>query len=154
MDVGTTSTDSDHASPLPHPAPGNWPSYRETESASLVHQIKQGPPVGEVEVLDFKDPALLLDPMGTRTPAPPQADAAFLTPDRKHLGNRNTRSYPEAWPVLSQPDVPVAPLEGEILPNYPESGHMPPLSGGRYVVGLDDHVSSKAQGKCIEKLGI
>lgn len=78
--------------------------------------------MGEVEVLDFKDPALLLDPMGTRTPAPPQADAAFLTPGRKDLGNRNTRSYPEAWPVLSQPDVPVAPLEGEILPNYPESG--------------------------------
>lgn len=106
--------------------------------------------MGEVEVLDFKDPALLLDPMGTRTPAPPQADAAFLTPGRKDLGNRNTQSYP----VPSEPDVPVAPLEGEILPNYPESSHMPPLSGGRYVVGLDDHVSSKAQGKCIEKLGI
>lgn len=106
VDVGTLSPDSDHASPLPHPAPGNWPSYLETESASLVHQIKQGPPVGEVEVLDFKDPALLLDPMGTRTPAPPQADAAFLTPGRKDLGNRNTQSYP----VPSEPDVPVAPL--------------------------------------------
>lgn len=110
--------------------------------------------MGEVEVLDFKDPALLLDPMGTRTPAPPQADAVFLTPDRKDLGNRTTQSYSEAWPVPSEPDAPVAPLEGEILPNYPESSHMPPLSGGRYVVGLDDHVSSKAQGKCIEKLGI
>ena len=78
--------------------------------------------MGEVEVLDFKDPALLLDPMGTRTPAPPQADAAFLTPGRKDLGNRNTQSYPEARSMLSQPDVPLAPLEGEILPNYPESG--------------------------------
>jgi len=78
--------------------------------------------VGEVEVLDFKDPALLLNPVGTRTPALPQADAAFLTPGRKDLKNRNTQSYPEARPVLSQPDVPVAPLEGEILPNYPESG--------------------------------
>lgn len=78
--------------------------------------------MGEIEVLDFKDPALLLDPMGTGSPAPPQADAAFLTPGRKDLGNRNTRSYPEGWPVLSQPDVPVAPLEGKILPNYPDSG--------------------------------
>lgn len=144
-EANPTSPDSDHASPLPHPVPGNWPSYRETESASLDPQTKQGPPVGEVEVLDFKDPAELLDQTGTRTPAPPGADAAFLTPGREDLGNRDTQSYPEARPVPSEPDVPVGPLEREILPNYPESGHVPPLSGGRYVVGLEDHVSSKDQ---------
>lgn len=154
VDRGTSSPDSDHASPLPHPEPGNWPSYRETESASLDPQTKQVPPVGEVEVLDFKDPAELLDQMGTRTPAPPEAEAAFLTPVKEDLGNRNTQSYPEAGPVPSEPNVPVPPLEGGVLPNYPMSGHVPPLSGGRYVVGLEDHVGSNDQGKCIKKLGI
>lgn len=149
IDGSTSSPDSNHASPLPHPARGNWPSYRGTESASLDPQTKQGPPVGEVEVLDFKDPVELLDQMGPRTPVPPETDAAFLTPGKEDLGSRNTQSYPEAGPVPSEPDVPVPPLEG-VLPNYPVSGHVPPLSGGKYVIGVEDHVGSNDQGKCIE----
>lgn len=145
VDVGTSSPGSDRASPWPYPAPGNWPSYRETESASLDPQTKQGRPVGEGEVLDFRDPAELLDQMGTRAPAPPEADAALLTPVNEDLGGRNTQSYPEAGPVPSEPDVPVPPLEGEVLPHYPESGHVPPLRGGKYVIGLEDHVGSNDQ---------
>lgn len=36
------SPDSDHASPLPHPAPGNWPSYRETELTSCSIKSNRG----------------------------------------------------------------------------------------------------------------
>ncbi|KAL1780690.1 nidogen-2 [Sigmodon hispidus] len=137
---GTSSPDPDWASPLPHR--GDWPPYRETESASLHPQSKQGASVGEVEVLDFKDPGKALDHMGTRTLAPPEAHAAFLTPSNADLGDRSTPPYPDAGPGPSDPDLP---LEGEVLPNYPVSGHVPPLSGGRYVVGVEDHVGSSDQ---------
>ncbi|KAL6087517.1 hypothetical protein STEG23_022170 [Scotinomys teguina] len=138
MESGTLSPDADRASPLPHP--GDWPPYGETESASLNPQTKQGASLGEVEVLGFKDSVKPLDHMGTRTLAPSEAGAALLTPDKEDLGNRSTQPYPD-----SGPDVPVPPLEGEVLPNYPVSGHVPPLSGGRYVVGVEDHVSSNDQ---------
>ncbi|XP_052589432.1 nidogen-2 [Peromyscus californicus insignis] len=141
LESGTLSPDADRASPLPHP--GDWPPYRETESASLDPQTKQG--VSVVEDPDFKDPMKPLDHMGTRTQAPPEADATLLTPGKEDLGNRSTQPDPDAGPEPSGPDVPVPPLEG-VLPNYPVSGHVPPLSGGRrYVVGVEDHVGSHDQ---------
>lgn len=151
VESGTSSPDPHWASPLPHP--GDWPPYRETESAPLNPQTKHGASVGEVEVVNFKNPVNLLDHMGTRTLAPPEADAVFLTPGKENLGNRSTLPNPDAEPELSEPDVPVPPLE-EVLPHYPVSGHVPPPSGGRYVVGVKDHVSSNDQGKCIGKLGV
>ncbi|ERE87115.1 nidogen-2-like protein [Cricetulus griseus] len=142
VESGTSSPDPHWASPLPHP--GDWPPYRETESAPLNPQTKHGASVGEVEVVNFKNPVNLLDHMGTRTLAPPEADAVFLTPGKENLGNRSTLPNPDAEPELSEPDVPVPPLE-EVLPHYPVSGHVPPPSGGRYVVGVKDHVSSNDQ---------
>lgn len=145
---GTLSSDPGQASLLPHH--GDWSPYWETESASLGLQTKQGASVRQVEVLDFKDPVKLLDHMGTRTLAPLKADAAFLTPGMEDLGNRSSHPYPDAGPEPSEPDVPVPPLEGEVLPDYPVSGHVPTL-GGRYVVGVEDRFSSNDQGKCIGK---
>lgn len=145
---GTLSPDPDHASSLPHR--GDWSPYWETESASLDLQTKQGASVGEVEVLDFKDPVKLLDHMGTRTLAPLRADVAFLTPGKEDLGNRSSQPYPDAGPEPSELGVPVPPLEGEVLPDYPVSGHVP-THGGRYVVGVEDHLGSNDQGKCILK---
>lgn len=107
--------------------------------------------MGEVEDPDFKDPVKPLDHMGTRTQAPPEADATLLTPGKEDLGNRSTQPDPDAGPEPSGPDVPVPPLEGEVLPNYRVSGHVPPLSGGRYMVGAEDHVGSHDQGKCLGK---
>lgn len=133
---GTLSPDPGQASPLPHR--GDWSPYWETESASLDLQSKQGASVGK-EVLDFKDPVKRLDHM-----APLKADAAFLTPDKEDLGNRNTQPYPDAGPEPSEPAVPVPPVEGEVLPDYPVSGHVPTL-GGRYVVGVEDHLGSNDQ---------
>ncbi|CAO2590537.1 Nid2 [Lemmus lemmus] len=127
---GTLSPDPDQASPLPHR--GDWSPYWETESASLDLQTKQGASVGE-------DPVKLLDHMSTRTLAPVKADAAFLTPGKEDLGNRSSQPYPDAGP-----DVPVPPLEGEVLPDYPVSGHVPTL-GGRYVVGVEDRLGSEDQ---------
>ncbi|KAH0520035.1 Nidogen-2 [Microtus ochrogaster] len=120
-------------SPDPLPRRGDWSPYWETESASLDLQTKQGASV------DFKDPVKLLDHMGTRTLAPVEADAAFLTPGKEDLGNRSSQPYPDAGP-----DVPVPPLEGEVLPDYPESGHVPTL-GGRYVVGVENRLGSNDQ---------
>ncbi|XP_050998501.1 nidogen-2 [Acomys russatus] len=124
VEGGTSSPEPDGASPMPHPAPGDWPSYQES-------QTKQGAPLGKGEMLDFKDPVEPLRQMGTRAPA---------APDKEGLGNGSTQPYPGAGPVTSQPDVPIPPLEGGVLPNYSVSGHVPPLSGGRYVVGVEDHV--------------
>lgn len=143
---GTSSPDSD-GTPMPHPAPGDWPSHREP-------QTKQRTPVGEVEALDFKGPVEPLRQMGNRTPAAPEADAAFLTPGKEGLRNENTQPYLGAGPVTPGPEAPIPPLEGGVLPNYSVSGHVPPLSGGRYVVGVEDHVGANDQGKCFGKLGI
>lgn len=144
VEGGTPSPDPNWATPLPHPAPGDWPSYWDP-------QTKQGAPVGEVEVLDFKDPVEPLDQMGIGTPAPPEPNGTLLTPGKEDLRNRNAQPYTDAGPVPFEPGVLVPP--GEVLPNYPVSGHEPPLSGRRYVVGVDDHIDSDDQGKRIGKVG-
>ncbi|XP_060238022.1 nidogen-2 isoform X2 [Meriones unguiculatus] len=135
VEGGTPSPDPNRATPLPHPALGDWPSYWDPHT-------KQGASVGEVEVLDFKDPVKPFDQMGTRAPAPPEPDATLLTPGRENLRNRNTQPYPDAGPVPLEPGVPVSP---EVFPNYPVFGQEPPLSGGRYVVGVEDHIGSNGQ---------
>ncbi|XP_051030473.1 nidogen-2 isoform X2 [Phodopus roborovskii] len=133
----TLSPYPDQASPLPHP--GDWRPYRATELVSLNPQNKQGTSVGEVEVLDFKDA------VKTLALAPPEANAAFLTLGKEDLGNRSTQPYPNAGPELSEPNVPVPPLAAAVLPDYPVPGHVPLPSGGRYVIGVGDRVSSNDQ---------
>ncbi|XP_042533773.1 nidogen-2 isoform X1 [Dipodomys spectabilis] len=126
----------DPAAPLPHPAPSEWPIYPEAELTTLDPQTKEGASLEEVETLDLKGQAEPLDQTGTRSPSPPEANRGSLAPPLE-----GPPPYPghSEGAVPSEPDVPAAPPEGEIiLPGHPVPDHTPPLSQGRYVVGMED----------------
>uniref|UniRef100_A0A8C0X899 Nidogen-2 n=1 Tax=Castor canadensis TaxID=51338 RepID=A0A8C0X899_CASCN len=128
---GMSPQGSDRASPLPHPAPSEWPSYSETELATLDPQTKDGASVGKVEAPDLRGHVEPLDQTGTGSSAPSEAGGS--SPSLTLEG------------VPSEPDPPTDPGEEAHLPSSPGRGPTPPLSRERYVVGAEDDVSSNAE---------
>uniref|UniRef100_A0A8C5VB87 Nidogen 2 n=1 Tax=Microcebus murinus TaxID=30608 RepID=A0A8C5VB87_MICMU len=145
---GISPPQSALASPPPYPTPSSWPLYPETEPATLDPQTKEGASLEEVEAPSLKVESP--DQTGTRNQAPPEVDGESLAPSwgapPPHPGNRSIQPHPGEAAVPSERDVPPAHPEGEVvLPNYPVLAHIPPLSRGTYVVGVEDDIGSNTQ---------
>uniref|UniRef100_A0A8C5YM83 Nidogen-2 n=1 Tax=Marmota marmota marmota TaxID=9994 RepID=A0A8C5YM83_MARMA len=149
---GISPPDSDLASPLPHPAPSDWPPSPKTESATLDPQTQNGASQGEVGTPDLEDRVETLDQTDTRSPSPPEVDGESLAPPREgpppYPGNRGIQPYPDGGAIPSKPHIPAAHPEGEgevVLPNYSVPGHPSPPNQGRYTVGAGDDISSSTE---------
>ncbi|KAL2789922.1 nidogen-2 precursor [Daubentonia madagascariensis] len=120
------------------------------ESVTLDPQTNEGASLEEVEAPDLKGRVESSDQTGTRSLAPPEVDGESLAPSWEapppHPGSKSIQPYPDGGTVPSERDVPLAHPEGEVvLPNYPAPGHAPPLSRGRYVVGVEDDIGSNTE---------
>ncbi|KAM6181638.1 nidogen-2 [Erethizon dorsatum] len=152
---GVSPPDPELASLVPHPAPSDWPSYAETESASSDPQTKGVAPLGDVETPGLKGHLQPLDQAGTRSPALSEVDRDSLAPSQEgpapRPGDRRVQPYSEGRPVLSGPDGPSGPdrpaarPQGEALPNYSGPGHTLLVGGERPVVGVEDEISSSTE---------
>ncbi|XP_004371146.1 nidogen-2 [Trichechus manatus latirostris] len=120
------------------------------ESASWDPQAKEGAPLGKIDTPGLNGQ---VEPPSeqteTRSPAPPETDRDSPNPSRKALPypeNEHIQQYPNGGVVPSEMYVPAAHPGGEVvLPHYPLPDHTAPRSGRRYVVGVEDNISSNTE---------
>ncbi|KFO29717.1 nidogen-2 [Fukomys damarensis] len=146
---GSPPRDPALASPVPHPAPSDWPSYPETESADLDPTAREAVPLGDVESWDLEGHVRPLGQAGTRIPAVSEVDGEALAPSQEgpapHPAGRSVQPYSDGRPMPSGPDLPAARPQGEVLPHYWVPGHTPSGGQERPVVGVEDEISSNTE---------
>ncbi|XP_064148544.1 nidogen-2 isoform X1 [Loxodonta africana] len=135
---------SDLAALLPHPTPSDWPFYPETESATWDPQTKEG----KIGTPGLNGRVEASEQIETRSSAPPETDRDSLDPPQKALPyaeNEHLQPYPDGGVVPSETDVPAA-RPGEVVPpHYPLPDHTAPRSSRRFVVGVEDNISSNTE---------
>uniref|UniRef100_A0A8C2YPV2 Nidogen 2 n=2 Tax=Chinchilla lanigera TaxID=34839 RepID=A0A8C2YPV2_CHILA len=146
---GLSFPDLDPSSPVPHPAPSDWPSGPEPQSAHSDPQRKEAAPLGDVETPGLKGHVQPLDQAGTGSPALLEVDGDSLAPSQegpaRQPGDRIVQPYSEGRPLPSGPDLSAAYPQGEVLPDYSGPGHPSLVGGERPVVGVEDEISSNTE---------
>ncbi|EHB10201.1 Nidogen-2 [Heterocephalus glaber] len=146
---GVPPPDPALASPVPHPAPSDWPYYPETKSANLDPPTQEVAPLGDFESPDVEGHLQPLGQAGTRSSAISEVARDSLAPSQEgsvpHPGDRRIQPYSNGRPMPSGPNVPAAHGQGEVLPDYWVPGHIPPVSQERPVVGVEDEISSNTE---------
>ncbi|XP_012378990.2 nidogen-2 isoform X3 [Dasypus novemcinctus] len=131
---------------LPHPTSSDWPFHPETKSAILGPQTKEGMPLEGTDTPDLKGQVEPSEQTATRSPTLPEKDGGSPDPSREAPKNKTIQPYPDGGAVPSEMDASPAHPEGEVVfPHYPVPDHTPPLSGGRFVVRVEDDISSNTE---------